>query len=84
MVIVGRETGEGPTGHLVGLRGGVGSSTSVQLCWVNAKVCHVRGLPVGSVRVAYVDWRRKHICHVYQVSLAGYTLIRITATLEYE
>jgi hypothetical protein len=24
-------------------------------------------LPAESVRVAYVDWRRKRMCHVYQV-----------------
>jgi hypothetical protein len=36
-----------------------------------AKGCHVQGLPTGSIRVAYVDWRGKHICHAYQVSLQG-------------
>jgi hypothetical protein len=54
----------GPTGHSAGLRGGVGSSESVQLCWVSVKGCHVRGSRVGSVRWAYVDWRGKRTCHV--------------------
>jgi hypothetical protein len=45
---------------------------------------HIRGLPTGSVRVAYIDWRGKHTCYVYQVSSAWCTLIRITATLIYE
>jgi hypothetical protein len=35
------------------------SSESVQLCWVSVKGCHVRGLPAGSVRRTYVDWRGK-------------------------
>jgi hypothetical protein len=33
----------------------IGSSESVQLCWVSVKGCHVRGPPVGSIRWAYVD-----------------------------
>jgi hypothetical protein len=32
-----------------------------------AKSCHVRGLPVGSIRGAYMDWRGKHTCHVDRV-----------------
>jgi hypothetical protein len=36
---------------------------------------HIRGLPIGNIRVAYVDWRGKHRCHVYQVSPAGCTSI---------
>jgi hypothetical protein len=48
------------------------------------KGCDVRGLPVGSVRVTYVDWRGKHTCRVYQVSLARCTLIPFVVTLEYE
>jgi hypothetical protein len=49
-----------------------------------AKDCHVWGLPIGSVCVAYVDWREKRMCHVYQVSLAGCTSIQIIMTLGYE
>jgi hypothetical protein len=45
----------------------LGSSESVQLCWVSVKGCHVRGLPVGSVRQTYVDWRGKHACRVGRV-----------------
>jgi hypothetical protein len=45
---------------------------------------HVRGLPVGSVRVTYVDLCEKHMCRVYQVSPAWCTSIRIAATLIYE
>jgi hypothetical protein len=39
----------------------------VQCCWWLVKGCHVRGLPTGSVCGAYVDWRGKRKCHVYQV-----------------
>jgi hypothetical protein len=49
MVVARRETGAGPAGHSAGLRGGVGSNESVQLCSVSVKGCHVRGLPIGSV-----------------------------------
>jgi hypothetical protein len=42
------------------------------------------GTVAGSVQVAYVDYREKRMCHVYQVSPAGYTSIRISATLGYE
>jgi hypothetical protein len=45
----------------------LGSSESVQLCWVRVKGCHVRGPPAGSVRRAYVDWRGKHTWHVHRV-----------------
>jgi hypothetical protein len=31
------------------------------------KGCHVRGLSVGSVHQAYVDWRGKHTCRVGRV-----------------
>jgi hypothetical protein len=37
----------------------------------SVKGCHIWALSVGSVRVMYVDWRRKCICCVYQVSLIG-------------
>jgi hypothetical protein len=33
----------------------LGSSESVQLCWVGVKGCRVRGPPAGSVRRVYVD-----------------------------
>jgi hypothetical protein len=39
------------------------------------KGCHIRGLPTGSVRVAYVNYREKRKCRVYQVSPTGCTLI---------
>jgi hypothetical protein len=45
----------------------LGSSESIQLCWVDVKCCHIRGSPAGSVCVAYVDWHVKHTCHVDQV-----------------
>jgi hypothetical protein len=38
----------------------------------------------GSIRVAYVDWRRKRTCHVYKVSPIECTSIRIAETLRYE
>jgi hypothetical protein len=80
MVVFERETDVGPVGHSVGLRGGVGStffrrSESVQLCWVSVKGCHVRKLPTESVRVTYIDPRKKRTCHMYQVSPIGCTLI---------
>jgi hypothetical protein len=84
MVLFGIETEAGPLGHSARLRGGVGSSESVQLCWVSVKGCHVWGLSTESVRVAYVDWRKKRTWHVYQVSPTGCTLIRIIATLKHE
>jgi hypothetical protein len=89
MVVLGRETEAGPASHLVGLRGGVGStfvgsSESIQLCWVSVKGCHVWGLTAGSIRVAYVEWHRKRTCCVYQAFLAGCTSIRIAVTLRYE
>jgi hypothetical protein len=45
---------------------------------------HVRGLPAGSVCVAYVNWPGKSTCHVYQVSPAECTSIRIATILRYE
>jgi hypothetical protein len=54
---------------------------SVQLRWVSMKGYHVRGLSTESVRVVYVDQRKKRMWHVYHVSLTGCTLIRIAATL---
>jgi hypothetical protein len=41
------------------------------------KDCHIWGLPTGSVRVVYMDWHGKCMCHLYLVSLVGCTLIRI-------
>jgi hypothetical protein len=32
-----------------------------------AKGCHVCGLPAGSIRGAYVDWRGRLMCHVDRV-----------------
>jgi hypothetical protein len=62
----------GPADHSTGLGGGVritflGSSESVQLCWVSVKGCHVRGLPAGSICRAYVNWRGKRTCRGGQV-----------------
>jgi hypothetical protein len=37
----------------------LGSSESVQLCWVSVKGCHVQGSLVGNVCRAYVDWCAK-------------------------
>jgi hypothetical protein len=48
------------------------------------KGCHIRRLHAESVRAMYVNWCGKHTCHVYQVSRAGCTSIRITVTLGYE
>jgi hypothetical protein len=42
----------------------LGSSESVQLCWVGVKGYCVRGPLAGSVRRAYVDWRGKRMCRV--------------------
>jgi hypothetical protein len=44
-----------------------GAVGSVQHCWWLLKGCHVCGLPVESVRGAYVDWRENDTCHVYRV-----------------
>jgi hypothetical protein len=52
-----------------------GAIVFVQLCWVSVKGYHVRGLPVGNVRVAYVDGCGKCMCRVYQASLAGCTFV---------
>jgi hypothetical protein len=84
MIVFERETEAGPVGYSAGLRGGVRSSESVQICWVSIKGCHIRRLSAESVCVAYVDRHKKCACPVYQVSPAGCTLIRITVTLEYE
>jgi hypothetical protein len=45
----------------------LGSSESVQLCWVSVKGCHVWGSPTGSIHWAYVDWCGKRTWHVDQV-----------------
>jgi hypothetical protein len=39
------------------------------------KGCHVQKLLTGSVRLVYVDWRRKRMCRVYQVFPVGSTSI---------
>jgi hypothetical protein len=62
----------------------LGSGESVQLCWVSVKGCHIRGLPTESVCVAYVDWCKKRMCHVYQVSHTWCISIQIVATFGYE
>jgi hypothetical protein len=88
---LGRETGYRPTDRSTGVLWIVSgalflrSSDSVQLCRWLVKGCHVWGLPAGSVRWAYVDWRGKRTCHISQVfPPAGCTLIQIAMTLEYE
>jgi hypothetical protein len=53
-------------------------------CRDYAKGCHVRGPPIKSVGVAYVDWHGKRMCHVYQVSIVVCTSIQIAVTLRYE
>jgi hypothetical protein len=45
----------------------LGSSESVQLCWVGVKGCHIRGPTIGSVRRAYVDWCGKGTYHIGRV-----------------
>jgi hypothetical protein len=42
----------------------LGSSESVQLCWVGVKGCRIRGLPAGSIHQTYVDWHGKRTCRV--------------------
>jgi hypothetical protein len=59
----------GPIDHSAGLAGGVGSSESIQLCWVSVKGYRVWGPPARSVRRTYVDWRGKCTCCVDQVFL---------------
>jgi hypothetical protein len=56
---------------------------SVQLFGVSVKYCHVRDLPAGSVRWAYVDWHEKRTycvdrvfpCRVYIDSNRCYSQI---------
>jgi hypothetical protein len=43
------------------------SSDSIQLCRWFVKGCHIWGLPTGSVRRAYVDWREKCMCYIDRV-----------------
>jgi hypothetical protein len=70
---LGRETGYGPVGRSAGVLWIVSgapflrSSGPAQLCWRHVKGCHVWGLPVGSVRRVYVDWRGKCMCRVGRV-----------------
>jgi hypothetical protein len=44
-----------------------GAVVSVQPCRWLVKGCRIQGLPVGSVRQTYVDWRGKRMCHVGRV-----------------
>jgi hypothetical protein len=68
-----RETRYRPTDWSVGVLWIVsgalflGSSDSVQLCRRLMKGCHIRGLPVGSIRQAYMDWHGNHMCRVDRV-----------------
>jgi hypothetical protein len=55
MVVFGRETEADPVDHSAGLRGGVRSSASVQLCWASVRGYHIQGPPAESIRMAYVD-----------------------------
>jgi hypothetical protein len=72
------------TGDIFGDPFFLGAVRSVQLCGVSVKGCHIRGLPAGSVRRTYVDWRGKHTCRVDRFSPTGCTSIRIAVTLGYE
>jgi hypothetical protein len=45
----------------------LGSSESVQLCWVSVKGCHVWAPPVGSIHRVYVDWCEKRMWRVGRV-----------------
>jgi hypothetical protein len=68
----------GPTNHSAGLGGEsealfLGSSESVQLCWVSVNGCHVRGPPTGSVCQTYVDWHGKRTWRVGRVFPIGCT-----------
>jgi hypothetical protein len=55
------------------------TSASVQLYWVSLKGCHIQGLPTGSIRVVYLDWRRKHMAtnlwDMATISNTGHTII---------
>jgi hypothetical protein len=55
------------TGDVVGDSFFSGAVESVQLCEVSVKSCNLRGLPVGSIHRAYIDWRGKCTCCVDQV-----------------
>jgi hypothetical protein len=74
MAVRGEKLSGGPADRSVGVLGIVsgaffsGIVGLIQLCWVNVKGCHIRRLPTKSIRVAYVDRRKKCTCHVYQVS----------------
>jgi hypothetical protein len=69
-------------GEKLGMDPWIGQPVRRGLCWESiflgmvvlsiavedfAKDCHVRGLPIGSVRRTYVDRRGKHTCHVGRV-----------------
>jgi hypothetical protein len=70
---LGREIGYGPMDRSAGvlwIASGapfLESSGPAQLCWWLMKGCHIRGLPIGSVCRAYMDWRGKRTCHVGRV-----------------
>jgi hypothetical protein len=66
----------------IGMDPQIGQSACCGLCWEPfflgavallhsvgdcAKGCHVCGLPAGSIRGAYVDWRGRLMCHVDRV-----------------
>jgi hypothetical protein len=90
MTIMGGKLGGGPTDRspdVLWIR--TGALFSVAVALLNSIDdysigCHIRGLPVGSIRVAYVEWHRKCTCHVHEISRIGSILIRITMTLGYE
>jgi hypothetical protein len=71
---LGRETGYGPVDRSAGVlwivSGALFSGTVALLNSVGdcVKGCHIRGLPVGSVRRAYMGWRRKRTCRVGRVA----------------
>jgi hypothetical protein len=70
---LGREARYGPVGRSTGvlwiMSGALllGGSESVQICWWLVKGYHIRGPPAGSVRRAYMDWRRKRTCCVGRI-----------------
>jgi hypothetical protein len=55
------------TGDVVGDPFFSGEVGSIQLCGVSVKGSHVRGLPVGSVRQAYMYRHGKRTCCVDRV-----------------
>jgi hypothetical protein len=72
--LAGRGEKQGKTAELLNWAGGsvgsIGFSGADDLSNLvddYVKCCHVRGLPTGSVCMAYVDWRGKHTCRVDRV-----------------